>query len=126
MTVPPCPCGSGKNLRACCGLYLSGKAYPNTAVSLLRSRYTAYATGNLTYLHKTWHPDSRPNLHPEDLTTQWTHLRIIRVKPGLKRSAAEFKALYLDGNQVCEVHEISLFKLYRKRWVYLQACADWP
>ncbi|MFS1523418.1 YchJ family protein [Microbulbifer sp. 2304DJ12-6] len=126
MSILLCPCGSGENLKACCGLYLSGKAYPGTATSLLRSRYSAYATGNLTYLHQTWHPDTRPNLRAQDLVTQWTHLQIIRVKPGLKHSVAEFKALYRDGDQEREVREISLFKLYRKRWVYLQTCADWP
>jgi len=126
MTDQPCPCGSGKKFKACCNLYLSGQAYPKMAEPLMRSRYSAYAMGNLAYLRNTWHPETCPNLDMDDLETQWTRLEVIKSKPGLKKSVVEFKAWYTENDQEHVTHEISLFKLYKKRWVYLEPLANWP
>ncbi|WHI47790.1 YchJ family protein [Microbulbifer sp. JMSA004] len=126
MTDRYCPCGSGKPLDTCCGLYLSGKAYPNNAEAVMRSRYTAFATGNFRYLKKTWHPDTCPELQAEDIETQWTQLEVIKSKAGLKKSIVEFKAWYTENDQEHLIHEISLFKLFKKRWVYLEALPNWP
>lgn len=126
MTDSPCPCGSAKPLDQCCGLYLSGKTYPKTAESLMRSRYSAYVLGNLPYLRLTWHPDTRPELDMDDLNTQWTRLEVVRSKQGLKRSVVEFRAWFQDGDMERALHEISLFKLYKKRWVYVEPLAEWP
>ncbi|AWF83408.1 hypothetical protein BTJ40_08540 [Microbulbifer sp. A4B17] len=126
MTDRHCPCGSGKPFEKCCGLYLSGKAYPNAAEAVMRSRYSAFADGNIPYLIKTWHPDTCPELQPEDIETQWTRLEVVKSKAGLKKSIVEFKAWYTENDQEHLIHEISLFKLYKKRWVYLQALPKWP
>ncbi|GAA5442275.1 UPF0225 protein YchJ [Microbulbifer sp. NBRC 101763] len=126
MTEQPCPCGSGKKFKACCNLYLSGQAYPKMAESLMRSRYSAYAMGNLAYLRKTWHPETYPGLNADDLETQWTRLEVIKSKAGLKKSVVEFKAWYTENDQEHVIHEISLFKLYKKRWVYLEPLPSWP
>ncbi len=45
-----CPCGSGRDYNECCGPFIGGKALPPTAEALMRSRYTAYATGNVEYI----------------------------------------------------------------------------
>jgi len=119
MTENPCPCSSGKPFAHCCGLYLSGRAYPNTAEALMRSRYSAYVTGNLPYLRKTWHPDTCPELGAADLQTQWTRLEVLRSKQGLKKSVVEFRAWYLGNDIEHAMREVSLFRLYRKRWVYV-------
>ncbi|WOX05857.1 YchJ family protein [Microbulbifer pacificus] len=121
-----CPCCSGKPFAQCCNLYLSGQAYPNTAEALMRSRFSAYATGNLPYLRKSWHPDTCPELDADDLTTQWSRLEVIKSKQGLKKSIVEFKAWYREGDGESALHEISLFKLYKKRWVYVGPLSDWP
>ncbi|SHE75151.1 SEC-C motif-containing protein [Microbulbifer donghaiensis] len=126
MSEQPCPCGSGKPLAACCGLYLSGQAYPNTAEALMRSRFAAFASGNLAYLRKTWDPDTCPELDSDDLQTQWTRLEVIKSKQGLKRSIVEFKAWYLENDVEHEMHEISLFKPHKKRWVYVGPLTGWP
>ena len=121
-----CYCNSGKPLSRCCEIYLTGKAYPNTAEALMRSRYSAFVTGNLPYLRKTWHPDTCPELHSDDLNTQWTRLEVIKSKQGLKKSIVEFKAWFEDEGEARALHEISLFKLYKKRWVYVEPLNDWP
>ena len=55
-----CPCGLGASLKSCCGRYLTGAVEPPTPESLMRSRYTAYATGAVEHLWRTLdaeHPD---------------------------------------------------------------------
>ncbi|MFZ5827923.1 MAG: YchJ family protein [Bacillota bacterium] len=54
----PCPCGSGKKYKACCGLAHTGVEYPADPEQLIRSRYTAYVIGNVDYLYKTTHPSN--------------------------------------------------------------------
>ncbi|WP_295801386.1 YchJ family metal-binding protein [uncultured Microbulbifer sp.] len=121
-----CPCCSGKPFVQCCDLYLSGKTYPNTAEALMRSRYTAYALGKPAYLKKTWHPDSCPELEAEDLQTKWVRLEVIKSKQGLKKSIVEFRAWFDENGEERALHEISLFKLHRKRWVYVGPLNAWP
>lgn len=53
-----CPCGSGKKYKVCCGLAHMGIQYPADVERMIRSRYTAYAIGNVDYLFKTTHPDN--------------------------------------------------------------------
>src|SRR5262249_12642121 len=48
-----CPCQSGQNLDQCCGPFIAGEAFPETAEQLMRSRYTAYTQANLGYIKKT-------------------------------------------------------------------------
>ena len=49
-----CPCGSGKLYEACCEPYHLAKNAP-TAEALMRSRYSAYALGLVSYIIKTTH-----------------------------------------------------------------------
>lgn len=121
-----CYCCSGKPFSQCCEIYLTGKAYPNTAEALMRSRYSAYVTGNLPYLRKSWHPDTCPELTSDDLQTRWCRLELIKSKQGLKKSIVEFKAWFDDKGEERALHEISLFKLNKKRWVYVSPLAEWP
>jgi len=121
-----CPCGSEKPFERCCDLYLSGSTYPNTAEALMRSRFTAFSTGNLAWLRKTWHPDTCPELDQEDLKTQWLRLEVIKSKQGLKKSIVEFRAWFAEDGEERALHEISLFKLHKKRWVYVAPLNEWP
>ncbi len=92
----------------------------------MRSRFSAFVTGNLPYLRKTWHPDTCPELDESEMDTQWTRLEVVRSKQGLKKSIVEFRAYYHTGEGERAMHEISLFRLYRKRWVYVGPLPEWP
>ena len=92
----------------------------------MRSRYSAFVTHNLPYLRKTWHPDTCPDLSPEDLHTEWRRLEVVKSKQGLKKSIVEFKAWFVDDGEERALHEISLFKLHKKRWVYVAPLEAWP
>jgi len=48
----PCPCGSGKKYKKCCQIYHKGKI-AKTALELMKSRYSAFAVGEIDYIIKT-------------------------------------------------------------------------
>ena len=54
-----CPCGTGLTYGECCGKYHAGTNAP-TAEALMRSRFSAFVTGDEAYLLRTWDPDTRP------------------------------------------------------------------
>jgi len=63
----PCPCGSGDGLAACCGRYLPGVTEAPTPTALMRSRYTAFARGDVDHLYRTLHPEHPDRGAPEAL-----------------------------------------------------------
>jgi SEC-C motif-containing protein len=78
-----CPCGSLMPLSECCGPYLSGRSHPETALSLMRSRYTAYCLRDEVYLRKTWHLRTRPvELDFRGDDSAWESLEIVRHDAG--------------------------------------------
>jgi SEC-C motif-containing protein len=54
-----CPCSSGKDFASCCEPILTRKQKAKTAEQLMRSRYTAYATGNVDWIVDSQSPDGR-------------------------------------------------------------------
>ena len=97
-----CTCGNPKGFHRCCGPYLAGDAITPTAEALMRSRYSAFATGNIDYLLATRHPTTRsPNdrraLEKSIRQTQWTHLLIVGTQKGQRKDkmgTVEFVAAY--------------------------------
>ena len=45
-----CPCGSGEEFALCCGPLHAGQRMAATAEELMRSRYSAYAVGDMDYV----------------------------------------------------------------------------
>ncbi len=79
----PCPCGTGETLAACCGRYLTGgDATPPTAERLMRSRYTAFALGDMDHLAGSWHRSTRPIALRDDPDTRWTGLDVLATTGG--------------------------------------------
>ena len=54
-----CYCGSSDTFENCCEIYIKGIQKPATAEALMRSRYSAFATGEADYLVATTHSSSR-------------------------------------------------------------------
>jgi len=53
-----CPCGLDASYGACCGRYHIGDAVAAGASELMRSRYAAYARGEVDYIIETTDPGS--------------------------------------------------------------------
>lgn len=87
----------------------------------MRSRYTAFARGDVDHLLRTWHPDTRPADLELDPGLRWTGLEIVdRVGGGLFDSdgVVEFRAHHREGRQTGMQHERSRFVREGGRWFY--------
>ena len=114
-----CPCLSGLPYDECCGRFHEGAAAP-TAEALMRSRYSAYATGNIDYILSTWHPSTRPADRSLDDSIRWYRLDILSTSKGGpldSTGTVEFEAFYRGGSQ----RELSSFVREAGRWYYLAA-----
>ena len=124
----PCPCGTGLRYGSCCGRYHHGHAVAPTAVTLMRSRYTAFVLRNEQYLLATWDPATRPeelNLHPDSgPDIEFFRLDIIDTvggRLGDSTGVVEFEAWYRSSSspsQQGRQHERSSFYRADGKWFY--------
>lgn len=118
----PCPCGRPATISSCCGRYLTGETAAPTAEALMRSRYTAFATGNVDHLARTWHPSTRPRTIHLDPDRTWTGLEVVAATAGGLLDAegvVEFLAHHSDAHGEHVLHEVSTFTRHEGRWVYV-------
>ena len=119
-SASPCPCGSGAGYAQCCERYISGALPAPDALSLMRSRYTAYTLENEAYLQKTWHPRSRPALNlQQQEPCKWIGLKIVRSEQRESTATVEFVARYKIGGRAQQLHEVSKFELEYGQWLYV-------
>lgn len=132
MTSDMCPCGSGEKLLSCCGPFLSGLAVARTAEALMRSRYSAYVTLNISYLKDTLWPKNRPGFD-ETATMQWarenhwTGLTVLDVCGGEaadREGTVLFEAKYLAGGKLNTHREFSRFRKKAGHWYYVEAVTE--
>lgn len=71
-----CPCGSLKKFKKCCKVFHNG-ANTKNALELMKSRYSAFATGDFKYIMKTTHKDNTE--YTED-STSWKESILTFVK----------------------------------------------
>jgi SEC-C motif-containing protein len=122
-----CPCGSRERYDACCGRLHRRQADAATAVELMRSRYAAYAVGDLDHVFRTWHPRTRPDVLEPDPTLTWTGLRVLDVVAGGREDETgevEFEASYDRGGTPGARRERSRFERRRGLWVYVDGDVD--
>lgn len=122
-----CPCGSGDPYAACCGPLLRAEVLAQTAEQLMRSRFTAYALGDVAHLERTWHPGHRPAEIDLDDNPAWTALDVVSTEGGGPDDAegvVEFRARWSAGSRSGELHEVSRFARRGGRWVYVDGDVD--
>ena len=129
----PCPCGHDAQFATCCEPFIKEKTAPKTAEALMRSRYSAYATGAIDYIIKTTHPSY---MNPEyaqaikdwvKVVTSWDKLVILSTKDGLEKDTiglVEFIAYYHQLGQAKTLHERSRFSKISGKWVYEEGQYD--
>ena len=89
----------------------------------MRSRYSAFVTGDVAYLLRTWHPRTRPERLELDPGMRWTGLEILGSAGGSAFHSAgtvTFRASYRGGS----LHERSRFERVGGAWVYVDG--DFP
>lgn len=121
-----CPCDSGNDFNKCCGPFLAREKLPPTAAELMRSRYSAFAKGDIEYLVETHDPAMSQEVDREGLETwsknaTWRGLKILatdRGTPADTEGKVEFVARYVLGNEEQNHHEISDFVRKDGRWYF--------
>ena len=116
-----CYCGNSIPFQDCCEPYIKGIKNAPTAEALMRSRYSAFATGAADYLVNTTHISKRKHHNKRDIlawsqANKWLKLEILAST----ENTVTFKAYYLDENLKAQVHyEHSTFKLENGKWFYV-------
>ncbi len=117
-----CPCGSGQPFADCCRPIHTGERRAETAEQLMRSRFSAYAVGDLDYVWRSWHPRTRPAELTPDAEVHWTRLEILDSaagNAGEQTGEVEFRAHFRRGGRRGTLHERSRFAVRAGRWLYL-------
>lgn len=117
-----CPCESGLVYAECCGGLHSYRVFAQTALQLMRSRYSAFTLGYAEYLVKSWHPNTRPTSLSIDASQRWIGLKIKTVSrggPDEDEGSVEFVARYKVQGKAYRLHENSRFRKLDGRWYYL-------
>src|SRR5580698_1929676 len=127
LTRNPCPCDSTRPYAECCGPWHGGAPAPD-ALSLMRSRYSAFVMCNEPYLLATWHTTTRPESIPFDAGQKWLGLSIVDTRvTGDATAEVEFIARSRVSNApAVRLHERSRFVLEDGRWFYVDGTLATP
>ena len=116
-----CYCGSALLFENCCEPYIKVIKTAKTAVDLMRSRYSAYATHHADYLVNTTHSSTRKHHSKASIldwsqSNQWVKLEVLNATI----NTVEFKAFYFDCDLQMQMHhEYSTFKQENGKWFYV-------
>ena len=113
-----CPCGTGLSYADCCRPLHEGVRHAESALGLMRSRYSAYVVHDTAYLLRTWHPRTRPASLDASDGPAWQGLTVLAVDDGRDSDSVgevEFEAVHDQG----VLHERSRFVKRAGRWVYV-------
>ena len=119
-----CPCGSKKKYKKCCYIYHKG-ALPKDALTLMKSRYSAYAVGDANYIIRTTHPNNcdystdidkwKSEIKEFCKNTEFKRLEILEFIDGENEAFVTFKAYLNNGYMI----EKSRFLKVDNRWLYV-------
>ncbi|MBR6732934.1 MAG: YchJ family protein [Kiritimatiellae bacterium] len=127
-----CPCASGKTYGECCGPILGGERKADTAVELMRARYSAYAVGNVEFLYASSGPEARSEFDEKttrdwSTSAKWHGLEVLStVRGGNDDEEGEvaFVARYSANGQQCEHREHSYFKRIDGEWRFIDGTIE--
>jgi len=122
-----CPCGSSEAFDKCCGPLIDGVAQAKTAEALMRSRYSAYAVGNIDYVSETHAPEAQTDFDragSEEMarTVKWKGLKIEATEAGGEgddTGSVTFTARYVVNGQEQAHREVSSFRKVDGLWRYV-------
>lgn len=123
----PCPCCSDLPYEECCKKYHKG-ALPDTALQLMRSRYSAYALSLPDYIIETTH---KKNVHYSANKQEWKkqiesfslncsfdRLEILDFTTEDSTATVTFTAHLTQKTQDVSFTEKSTFKKIEGKWLY--------
>ena len=116
-----CFCGASVSFGNCCKPYIKGSKNAPTAETLMRSRYSAFATGAADYLVNTTHSSKRKLHNKSEIlawskSNQWLRLEILAAT----KTTITFNAYYINEELKAQMHyEHSTFTLENGKWFYV-------
>jgi len=115
-----CYCKSGLKFFECCEPILRVDKIATSALSLMRSRYSAYCLGDVNYLQvttddHTWTDEELKFIQDWADNSFWQHLEIVEHSEDM----VEFKAYYVFEKKQHVHHERSVFKVVNDMWKYI-------
>ena len=122
-----CVCGKPEPTEACCGAIIAGKKRAETAEALMRSRYAAYALGEIDYILATHDPSAtgkvdRASTETWSRRSEWRGLPVVSTKGGSpddETGEVEFVATFAIGGVEQRHHERARFRKRGARWLYV-------
>lgn len=125
----PCPCKSGETFGSCCQPILRGTAAP-TAEKLMRSRFTAFALGDVAYVYATLHPEHADRALPREAFlsalkrdisgVRFLDLAILSASEDGDRATVTFAAKIMKSAVDRSFNERSEFERTDGGWRYLR------
>lgn len=120
-----CPCGSRVEYSMCCEPYVLGIKLPQSPEALMRSRYTAYSMANIDYIKNTMRGKAAIGFNEQGskkwaTRVSWINLCVHRAfieTPS--KGFVEFTAMFVDGERLQSMHELSEFEYEDGRWFYV-------
>ncbi len=119
-----CPCNPNLTFQDCCERYHAG-ALPDTAQSLMRARYSAYAQHNIEFIKDTSLPAQQAQLDMTGIaqwsqSSQWLGLEVIteNISAEQRHATVEFIAHWQDTEGRHKHQETSLFIKPAERWYF--------
>lgn len=123
----PCPCGTGSVYKVCCKPFHQGEL-PDTALKLMRSRYSAYALNLPEYIITTTHPKNPDFIHDTKkwsqkisefcLNTDFNKLEILDFQDKDPFATVTFVAHLSQNNKDISFTEKSSFEKLNGKWLY--------
>lgn len=122
-----CPCTSDTDYDKCCEPIIERRQSATTAEELMRSRYSAYALGNVDWIIESQSPEGRQavdrNATEEwSKRSEWHRMEVLNVEQGTTSDTegfVEFKAYYTLGGENITHHEIASFRKEDGTWYFV-------
>ncbi len=122
-----CPCCSDKPFADCCEPVIQGKRKAATASELMRSRYSAYATGAIDWVVESQIPEGREYTDRKateewSRRSEWKGLEVLERTQGEEGDTegfVEFKAYYELGGEEITHHEVASFRNVDGTWYFV-------
>ncbi|MDR3001125.1 MAG: YchJ family protein [Fibromonadaceae bacterium] len=123
MTEEICPCGSEKNYSLCCEPIIKKEALAENPEALMRSRYSAYAKGEVLWLRDSLEESQRKDFDEKGARqwssgAEWLGLTIVNSEIDEEKDSGhvEFVAKYKQSGVARDHHEVTEFVRKNKKW----------
>ncbi|MDX1745978.1 MAG: YchJ family metal-binding protein [Halobacteriales archaeon] len=124
-----CPCGSRQPYLRCCGRFIDGGELPDTPSELMRSRYSAYAFGDVDYIIETTAPDGdawnddregwMEGIRDFHRSCDFRGVEILEAEHDERTGTVTFRARLRRGDSDASFEETSTFHRDESRWLYV-------